>query len=189
MTDTQHPLVEGLLRVHAIIVQARSNADSGRREPDPYALGQALALMPSLIEQARQCEGQGVDEPDRLIMACEEVLRLMKQWKKRLAYSDVCRVATERLRAEMVLYLRAPQPEPQDHVTGSGKMVPQVSAEVVETLKAASNGNLTGKCSECGDWCGGCIQCDCKHAHWETLTMQELAKAALATIQQGGGHD
>lgn len=49
------------------------------------------------------------DEPDKLIMACEEVLRLMGKWSKHYAYSETCERAVSALREEMRGHLRRPE--------------------------------------------------------------------------------
>ncbi len=53
----------------------------------------------------------------------------------------------------------------------------------VEALTKIAAGRLAnGKCSVCGQWCTGCLSCDCERGSWLPLDDAEIARDTLASL-------
>ncbi len=65
------------------------------------------------VDDNSQNSARASDHPvglgiDTLILACDEILRLMEKWKTYHAYSDTCENACNKLRLEMRKHLARP---------------------------------------------------------------------------------
>jgi hypothetical protein len=101
--------------------------DNGTHPADVMLVKFRKAMQAALIEQ-QSCEISVKDTPDRLIMACEEVLRLMGKWAKGYGFGPNCDHAINALHREMQNHLASPKREQGEILDNKVDLVPLLLA-------------------------------------------------------------